>query len=120
MSRKIALYLRDIHLFCGRVLEYTQNLSQSALVADQRTYDATLRNLELIGEAVKNIPEDVRVLYPHIEWRKIAGFRDVLAHAYFGVQDEVIWDVVANKIPELFEVVTHAMPRYPLEDEAAL
>ena len=67
--------------------------------------DGVIRNLEIIGEAVKNLPEDIKKDYPEVEWRKIAGLRDILIHAYFGVDLEVIWDIVKNKVPELKEMV---------------
>ncbi len=72
-------------------------------VVDERTYDAVVRNLQIIGEAVKQIPPEVREQYPSVEWRKIAGLRDVLAHAYFSLENETLWDIVQNKVPELLE-----------------
>jgi uncharacterized protein with HEPN domain len=58
-----------------------------------------LRNLEVIGEAVKQLPAEVRAAHPDVEWQKIAGLRDILIHAYFGI--DIVWDVVSNKLPEL-------------------
>lgn len=74
-------------------------------VTDDKTYDAVLRNLEVIGEAVKNLTDDFRDHHPQIEWRKIAGLRDIVAHVYFGVNDEIVWDVVQNKIPVLHKQI---------------
>ena len=62
-------------------------------------------NLEVIGEAVKNISEETRIAYASIKWRKITGFRDIVAHEYFGVNEETVWDIVKNQIPALLEVV---------------
>ncbi len=67
---------------------------------------AVLRNLEIIGEAAKHIPEDVRAQMPAIEWRKIAGLRDIVVHVYFGIDDDIIWDIVSNKVCELAEALT--------------
>jgi len=67
----------------------------------KKTYDAVVRNLEIIGEAAKNIPQAARQQYPEIEWRKISGMRDLMAHEYFGIDNEILWDVVINKIPDL-------------------
>jgi uncharacterized protein with HEPN domain len=73
-------------------------------------YDAVLRNLEVIGEAVKNLPEDARSCAPGIEWKKIAGLRDVIAHGYFGVDDEILWSIVRDKVPELLTAMEAADP----------
>lgn len=62
---------------------------------------ATLRSLEIIGEAVKNIPDGYRDLYPSIPWKEFAGLRDVLIHKYFGVDYEMIWDIISNELPDL-------------------
>lgn len=105
MSRSIRLYLADILASCGKVKRYTQGMNFEDLQADERTYDAVIRNLQIIGEAVKNIPQEIRAKYPEIEWRKIAGLRDILAHAYFSLEAETIWDIVENKITPLLEVV---------------
>jgi uncharacterized protein with HEPN domain len=76
-------------------------MSFEDFVADERTFDAVIRNLLVIGEAVKNVPPDLRTRYPEIEWRKIAALRDIIAHTYFQVENEIIWDVIQSKIPSL-------------------
>ena len=60
-------------------------------------YDAVLRNLEILGEAAKRIPDEMKTQFPEVEWRKIAGLRDVIAHFYFGLEDETLWDIVHGK-----------------------
>ena len=109
MSRDILVYLDDIQASCKKVLRYTEGMNHEMFVQDDRTYDAVVRNLEIIGEAVKHIPEDVRQRYPVVEWRKIAGLRDVVAHIYFGINDEIVWDVVENKIPQLLEQISRIL-----------
>jgi len=76
-------------------------LTRESFAQDTMRIDAVVRNLEIIGEAAKMIPESIRVEYPNIEWRKIAGLRDILAHHYFEVDLDIVWDVVQNKLPEL-------------------
>ena len=109
MSRDLRLYLTDILIAGEKVIRYTEGMNFENFVADERTFDAVIRNLQIIGEAVKNIPDNVRELNPEMEWRKIAGLRDILAHAYFQIEDEIIWDVVENKVPSLLGVVSQLL-----------
>lgn len=109
MSRSLQLYLQDIQSSCEKVLRYTQGMSLDDFQIDDRTFDAVVRNLQIIGEAVKNLPQPVRELAPEIEWRKIAGLRDILAHAYFQIEDEIIWDVVQTKVLPLQEAVNRLL-----------
>jgi uncharacterized protein with HEPN domain len=105
MSRDEMMYLRDIAQSCRKVLQFTEGLSQNDLLGDVRTYDAVVRNMEIIGEAAKHISDEMREQLADIEWRKIAGLRDMLAHVYFGIDDDILWDVVKNRIPELVRAV---------------
>lgn len=105
MSRDVRFYLDDIETACKKVLRYTAGFTFKEFTHDDEKYDAVLRNLEIIGEAVKHIPDDVRAQYPEVKWRKIAGLRDLVAHEYFGLSDEIIWDIVQNEIPALLKQV---------------
>jgi len=101
MSRDEGLYLDDISSACELVSEFTRGMNFDDFIQDDRTYHATLRNLEIIGEAIKNISDETKIKFPQVKWRKIAGFRDIVAHDYFGVSDEIVWDVIQNEIPLL-------------------
>jgi uncharacterized protein with HEPN domain len=101
MSRDEIMCLQDIAGSCRKVLQFTAGLTQADLVKDEKTYDAVVRNLEIIGEAAKNISEELRKQLPDINWRKVAGLRDMLAHAYFGIDDDILWDIIRNKVPQL-------------------
>lgn len=105
MSRDESLYLADIEESCEKVLRFTKGMTYKEFVHDELHFDAVLRNLEVIGEAVKNISDETRQKYPQIKWRKIAGFRDIVAHEYFGVNEETVWDIVENQIPILLKIV---------------
>jgi uncharacterized protein with HEPN domain len=105
MSRDESLYLEDIHVSCEKVLKFTKGMTYKDFVHDDLHFDAVLRNLEIIGEAVKNISEETRKKYPKVKWRKIAGFRNIVAHEYFGINDETVWDIVENEIPALLEII---------------
>ncbi len=103
MPRDPQVYLEDILEAIRKIREFTGGMSVAALSNDAKTLDAVVRNLEVIGEAVKRLPEDARSRKPHIEWRKIAGLRDILIHEYFGINVEVVWDVVQHKLSGLEE-----------------
>ena len=78
---------------------YCEGMSQVQFFANELVVDAVLRNLELLGEAARQIPDDVRPRYPMVPWRRIAGLRDVLAHATFGLEEGTIWQAVSQKHP---------------------
>jgi len=100
-ERDWQLFLRDINTCIERIGSYTAGLNRKMFFNDQKTMDAVLRNLEIIGEAAKKLPKNIKEKYPNVEWRKLAGLRDILIHHYFGIDEDIIWDVLANKIPEV-------------------
>ena len=99
--RQWALFLHDTQRFCSKVTRYTSGMNGADFEGNELVYDAVLRNLELLGEAAKQIPDDIRERHPEVAWRRIAGLRDVLAHAYFGLEEETIWQVVSTSVPNL-------------------
>ena len=94
-------YVEDMIGFCERVRDYSAGLDKADFVASPMSYDATLRNLELIGEAATQIPETVRDAHPEIPWRAIIGTRNRLAHAYLHIDDDIIWTLIVDAVPEL-------------------
>ncbi len=111
MSRDVRLYLDDIIESATRILEYSGRMDFQDFLANRMAYDAILRNLEIIGEAAKNVPSEIRERYPEIEWRKIAGLRDVMAHTYYALEDETLWSIVQDQVPELREQVRRILER---------
>ena len=101
LTRNWHLYVEDMIEFGEGVLSYAAGLDRDAFVADRRTYDAVLRNIELIGESATHVPDDIRASHPEIEWRSIIGARNRVAHAYLGIDDDVVWDIVQTAIPDL-------------------
>lgn len=98
-------YLDDMIDFAGKVLAYTDGLDQAGFVASGLTYDATLRNLELIGEAATRIPDDVRANHPEIPWRMIIATRHRLIHGYLGIDDDTLWSIIRDDVPELLPLL---------------
>jgi len=101
MLRSYILYFEDILESVNNIQNYVGNLSYQELIGDRMRLDAIVRNFEIIGEASSKIPQDIRNKYPFIEWRKIADFRNILAHDYFGIDYEIMWEIIKDKLPEL-------------------
>jgi uncharacterized protein with HEPN domain len=80
---------------------YTEGASFEDFASDQKTIDAVARNLEILGEAAKNVPDFIRQANSQVDWSRLAGLRDILIHQYFGVDLVIIWDIVQNKLPIL-------------------
>lgn len=91
--------------FAGKVLTYTQDLNQSDFVESGLTYDATLRNLELIGEAATHIPEIIRAAHPNIPWRMIVATRNRLIHGYLGIDNDTLWSIIRDDVPDLLKLL---------------
>jgi uncharacterized protein with HEPN domain len=100
-KRNLKVYLDDILESIQQIEEYVDEVSEKEFYKKSETQDAVLRRLEIIGEAVKQIPDKVRNDYPEVPWRKIAGMRDVIIHQYFGVMLSRVWIAIQQDLPEL-------------------
>ena len=109
MTRDLRDYLNDIVDAMAKALKFVEEMSYEDFVNDDKTVFAVVRALEIIGEAVKNIPEDLRTKHSNIPWKDLAGMRDKLIHGYFGVDLRRVWKTVKEVIPAmkpLFERIT--------------
>ena len=98
--------------FCDRVVAYTANHDSSAWLADRMRFDATLRNLELIGEAASRVPLDIRESAPEVAWRQIIGTRNRLAHAYLGIEPDTVWLIATRNVPILRDQLSALLKRF--------
>ncbi len=103
--REWRFYLDDMINFSEKVLSYTEGLDQAGFLASGITYDATLRNLELIGEAAAHIPDDIRTAHPEIPWRMIIATRNRLIHGYLGIDDDTLWSIIQDDVPGLLPLL---------------
>lgn len=99
--REWRFYVEDMIGFAAKVMTYTEGLDQAQFVATSVVYDATLRNLELLGEAATRIPENIRQSHPAIPWRMIVATRNRLIHGYLGIDNDTLWSIVREDVPKL-------------------
>ena len=101
MKKDVSVFVEDIMEGIEKIERYVEGMSKKEFLEDSRTQDAVIRRLEVMGEAVKNIPQEFRDEYPKIPWKQIAGMRDILIHGYFGVNLERIWNTLKEDVPDL-------------------
>jgi len=99
--REWRFYIDDMIDFAHKAQTYTSGMSREQFVGDSLVYDATLRNLELIGEAATRIPDWARARYDKVPWRMIIATRNKLIHAYLGIDDDTVWSIIRDELPEL-------------------
>lgn len=101
VQREWRFYLDDMINFAEKVITYTTGLDQARFIASSLNYDATVRNLELIGEAAMHIPDVLRNANPQIPWRLIIATRNRLIHSYLGIDNDTLWSIIRNDVPAL-------------------
>ncbi|MBS1778261.1 MAG: DUF86 domain-containing protein [Bacteroidetes bacterium] len=108
-KRDTLLLLEDILAAAGKILTYTIGMSYDDFISDDKTIDAVVRNFEIIGEAANRVPEDYKLEHPEIEWRRMIGLRNRIIHEYFGIDYEIVWQIIQENIPELQERVQQTL-----------
>jgi uncharacterized protein with HEPN domain len=99
--RDSKLYLKDMLAALDAIVGFVAGMDLEAFQNDDKTSSAVLRKLEIIGEAAKQIPDELRLKHPGIPWKEMAGMRDKLIHSYFGVDYPLVWGTVQNRLPEV-------------------
>ena len=106
-KRSVKLFIQDIFDAIDKINDYVSGIAnEKDLKNDKKTYDAVIWNFTVIGEATKNIYDEVRKNHPNVEWREIMAMRNLMVHEYWGVNEGVVWDAIKNDLPELKAVVT--------------
>ena len=100
-KRDVGLYLEDISTAIGRLRKYVRGMDFAEFKKDDKTVDAVIRNLEIIGEAASKLTKDFQKKHDHIPWRKMVGLRNKVAHEYFGVDLEILWATIREDLPGL-------------------
>lgn len=101
MKRDNALFLKDILAAIESIEKFVDGMTLDEFKKDDKTSSAVIRKFEIIGEATKHIPEQIRDKHPEIPWKSIAGLRDRLIHAYFGIDHKLVWDAIKTELPKL-------------------
>ena len=109
MSRDPELYLNDILFAITKIQKWTQGMSLDDFESDELVRDAVLRNLEIVGEAVKGLPLELTVVHPEIPWRVLGDFRNRLAHGYFSIDSDIVWKVIQNRLPGLRQAIDRVL-----------
>jgi uncharacterized protein with HEPN domain len=110
--REWRFYLDDMIVFAEKVLNYSEGFDQQGFIDSGINYDATVRNLELIGEAATHIPDAVRQNNPQIPWRMIIATRNRLIHGYLGIDNDTLWSIIQTDIPALLPLLQHLRKIY--------
>jgi len=104
-EREWRFYLEDMISFSEKALAYSQGFDQAGFESSELNYDATVRNLELIGEAAMHIPESMRTAHPSIPWRQIIATRNRLIHGYLGIDNDTLWSIITDDLPKLLDAL---------------
>ncbi len=117
MTRNVSLYVKDILQNMQDAEEFVWGFSYEQFAGDKRTFNAVVRSLEVIGEAAKNIPDEIRSKYPLVPWKEMAGMRDKVIHFYFGVNKEAVWIAVKERIPAVRPMVEKILQELKSSEE---
>ena len=104
-GRDVHLYLTDILQSIAEILAFTKKMDFDGFVKDKRTFKAVWKDFEIIGEAVKSLPADIKAKHPEVNWKAVVGMRDKLTHEYFGVSHMILWTTISKDLPGIEKAV---------------
>jgi uncharacterized protein with HEPN domain len=104
-NRDWRLLLNDILDCITKIEHYVHGMNYDTFIQDNKTIDAVVRNLEVIGEAARLVPVEIQTQYPNVPWAQIVGLRNRLIHGYFAIDEEIIWDIIINELPALHDIL---------------
>ncbi len=116
-GRSVRLFVGDMLAAIDKIGRYTEGLDATSFFADEFTVDAVLRNLEVLGEAARNVPPEVRDSHPEIPWKRVVGLRNIVAHVYFGVDLENVWKIVSENVPAIRPAVERLLAELDGEEQ---
>ncbi|EGL84288.1 protein of unknown function DUF86 [Caldalkalibacillus thermarum TA2.A1] len=105
MTKKYIMFLEDILKCIDKIEEYTKGMDFEKFRNNQLVIDAVIRNLEVIGEASKYVPDEIRESYPSVPWKSMIGLRNILIHEYFGIDEEIVWEIVSSDLKKIKPVI---------------
>ncbi len=111
-KRGVRLYIEDVKDAIQKIEKYTIGLDFDTFVKDEKTIDAVIRNLSIIGEAVKNFPNELRSKYPQIPWKEITGIRNKAIHEYFGIDEDILWKTIKEDLPPFKKQISEILKKY--------
>jgi uncharacterized protein with HEPN domain len=117
-KRDFRILLEDIVVAIDRIKSYTSGMDISSFAEDRKTIDAVVRNLEIIGEASNRVPKSVKQKYDNIEWHKIISVRNRIIHEYFGVDYEIVWEIITKSLDDLKVKISKILKEYPPHTES--
>ena len=109
MIRDYKLFLKDICKSCEYILEFIEGMDFNEFKRDEKTLSAVIRKFEIIGESVRYLPDRIKENYSNVPWKEMAGMRDHLIHGYFGIDYNIVWDTIKEKIPELISIISQIL-----------
>ena len=116
-KRSYRMFAEDILEAMAKIERYIKDLTYEMFVKNEIVVDAVVRNLEIIGEASRNIPQELRQKYPDIPWKRMIGLRNITIHEYFGVDLSIIWEIITRNLPETEPVITEMLKGFNEEKE---